>query len=768
MTDTQLFHTATHWGTYDVAVAKGRIVGVKAFGSDPDPSPIGNSLLDGIDHPSRVLRPSVRKGWLEGGPAAHSGRRGDDSFVELSWDDALTLAAGELSRVSETYGNEAIYGGSYGWASAGRFHHSQSQLKRFLNLLGGFTTSVNAYSYAAAEVVIPHVFGQSFVRIRDTATTWPVIAAHTKLMVCFGGISLKNAQVNGGGIGRHVAREWLEEIRNRSVDFVNISPIKSDTDELVEATWLAARPNSDTALMLGLAHTLYTEGLHDADFLDRYCIGFDRFVPYLTGAADGQPKDAAWAAELTGLAECDITDLARRMAGCRTMITLSWSLQRSDHGEQPYWMGSVLAAMIGQIGMPGGGIGFGYSAIGGTGNPVRSIGGPSLSQLDNGVDSFIPVARVTDMLMNPGGPFDYNGKRLVYPDIRLVYWCGGNPFHHHQDLNRLAEAWQRPETVIVHEPWWNASARHADIVFPAATTLERNDIGHASNDDWVFPMHKAIDPIGDSRPDFEIFSGMARELGFESRFTEGRDESEWLRALYDELRKTVAAEHIAMPDFVDFWASDGFRLPVDDDDRILFDDFRGDPDEHALATPSGRIEIFSDTIDGFGYDDCPGHPIWLEPIEWLGGDAEEYPLHLISNQPTTRLHSQLDCGTNSTSAKVQGREAATINVGDAAARGIAEGDIVRLFNRRGACLAGAVLSDAVMPGVIVLPTGAWYDPDTPGGLDRHGNPNVLTLDKGTSRLAQGPSSHTTLVDVERFEGIAPPVRAFEQPSFVRR
>ncbi len=762
---TSTHRTFTHWGAYDVAVSGDRITEVRAFGDDPDPSPIGQSFLDAIDHPARIARPAIRKGWLERGPEGHGGGRGEEPFVEVGWDEALKLAADELQRIKQRHGNEAIFGGSYGWASAGRFHHALSQLHRFLNHFGGYTASVNSYSTAAAQVIIPHVLGRKFLDILDTATAWPVIAEHSRLVVMFGGIPLKNAQVNVGGVGRHVTRDWLKRCRDNGAAFVNISPLRDDAADFLDADWLRVRPNTDTALMLGLAHTIHEEGLHDTAFLERYCVGFERFLPYLTGAADGQPKDAAWAAGITGLAAADIVALARRMAATRCLITLAWSLQRGDHGEQPFWMASVLAALLGQIGLPGGGIGFGYAAESAIGNPIRRLPGPTLSQGRNPVERFITVARIADLLLNPGAAFDYNGRRLTYPDIRLVYWCGGNPFHHHQDLNRLRRAWQRPETVIVHEPWWNPLARHADIVFPATTALERDDIGRASNDDDLRPMHKAVEPRGAARADYDIFTGLAERLGFAEAFTEGRDEAAWLRHLYDVFRQGAAREAIELPDFDDFWRSGGLRLPVEDADRVLFADFRADPEGQPLGTPSGRIEIFSETIAAFAYDDCPGHPVWREPAEWLGGPAAaRFPLHLVSNQPATRLHSQLDCGATSTASKVAGREPVTINPGDAAARGIGDGDVVRLYNDRGACLAGAVVSDRVMPGAVVLATGAWYDPDRPGGLDRHGNPNVLTLDKGTSRLAQGPSAHTTLVEVEKAAGPLPPVKAFEPPQ----
>ncbi len=764
-TDSRHIQTAFHWGAYQVEVQDERIVAVRPFGEDPDPSPIGRSIPDVVHHPCRVAQPMVRKGWLERGPRHHGGGRGTEPFIPLSWDKALDLVAGELRRVRDASGNAAIFGGSYGWASAGRFHHAQSQLHRFLNQFGGYVRSVNTYSYAAGEVIVPHVLGHDWTYVRDEATSWPVIAKHTKLVVSFGGLPLKNTQVSAGGLGKHAVRGWLQRCKENGVEFVNVSPARNDAADFLEAEWLAPHPNTDTALMLGLAHALLHEGVHDQTFLDKYCTGFETFRGYLTGERDGQPKDPDWAAAICGLPAPAIRDMARRMAAQRTLITVSWSLQRADHGEQPYWMAAVLAAMLGQIGLPGGGIGYGYGSTGTIGNSVRSVGGMALPQGANAVKEFIPVARITDMLLNPGEPFDYNGQRLEYPDIRLIYWCGGNPFHHHQDLNRLVEAWQRPETIIVHEPWWNAQARYADIVLPATTPLERNDIGRQAADPVLFAMAQAIAPVGEARNDYDIFSDLADRLGFKDGFTEGRLEEDWLRHLYDTFRRGFIHEGIELPPFDAFRRAGHITLPTEGEEKVLLARFREDPVAHPLPTPSGRIEIFSDTIAGFGYDDCPGHPAWIEPAEWLGGEsADRFPLHLISHQPATRLHSQHDPGAVSMANKVQGREPLLIHPAAAAARGIADGSVVRVFNDRGACLAGARTTDSVSPDVVVLATGAWYDPEAPGGLERHGNPNVLTLDKGTSRLAQGPISQTALVEVEAFDRDLPEVRAFTPPE----
>jgi biotin/methionine sulfoxide reductase len=668
----------------------------------------------------------------------------------MPWDEALDIVATELERVRHTYGNKSIFGGSYGWASAGRFHHALGQLHRFLNTIGGYVSSYASYSTAAAQAIIPHVLGMNFLKMMWGAqNAWPTIAENTRILVMFGGINPKNSQVSMGGVTHHETSAWFREFERRGIRRVNISPQSTDTP--AGAEWIPVIPGTDTALMLGLAYTLDTEELADLDFLDRCTVGYDRFRSYLTGKSDGLPKSPEWAAMLCGIDAESIRNLARSMAATRTLITVAWSLQRAEHGEQPFWMAATLAAMLGQIGLPGGGIGYGYGAIGGVGVSVKRLNGITLPQGENPIDDFIPVARIADMLLNPGQPFDFNGRKLTYPDIRLVYWCGGNPFHHHQDLNRLDQAWQRPETIIVHEPWWTATAKRADIVLPATTPYEREDIGRAQGDSYLFHMPRFIPPVGESRNDYDIFSELARRLNVDKKFTEGRDTEEWLRYLYDQFRLDTIADGVDVPGYDELRERNWIELPVRGaaHAEIPFAEFRKDPDAAPLGTPSGRIEIYSETIDGFKYDDCPGHPVWLEPSEWLGAESNaDYPLHLVSPQPGDKLHSQMECAL----ADIPGARPMPVNmnVTDAENRGIADGDLVRVFNGRGACQARARVCTNIRGGVVSLPTGAWHSPG-PDGTDTQGNPNVLTRDKGTSRLGQGSSAHTTLVEVKRLQ-----------------
>ncbi len=760
----RLVRSASHWGAFKVRVKDGRAVGAEPFEKDPHPSPLVQSQVEAVYDKSRIDRPHVRKGFLDRGAASDRGKRGAEPFVPVDWDTAIALVSDELTRVKRDFGNTSIFAGSYGWSSAGRLHHAKSLLHRFMNGFGGSTVQVDTYSNAAGSVITPHVLGDSSA-IGGPGTTFDSIAANTKLVVSFGGMPLKNLQIDPGGTGEHASISSISALAGRGIEFVNISPLRNDLPDELKAEWLPAIPGTDTAIMMGLAHTLVSEGLHDAAFVERYTVGFDKFRRYLMGEDDGQPKDAAWAARISGIDAETIRKLARRMAGTRTFITTTWSLQRADHGEQPIWMTVVLAAMLGQIGLPGGGFGFGYGSMNRMGqgrSPVAALNRPIGR---SPINSYIPVARISDLLLHPGMTIDYNGKRITFPDVKLVYWCGGNPFHHHQDINRLIKAWQRPETIVVHEIFWTPTARHADIVLPATTTLERNDIA-SSPDRYMFAMHQAIGPVGEARNDFDIFADLAGRLGFRDDFTEGRSEMEWLRHLYEIVRQQAARHGIERPDFETFWETGYIADPVSTHYDYL-SAYRADPVAKALKTPSGRIEIFSETVASFGYDDCPGHPVWIEPAEWLGSPQAERKLHLISNQPTLRLNGQLDNGPASRASKIKGREPVLINPQDAAERGIADGDVVRLFNERGACLAGAVVTEAMSRGVLQLQTGAWYDPDEPGRigtLDRHGNPNVLTLDKGTSKLAQGPISQTTLVEIERWTAPLPEIRAYGQPA----
>ena len=775
--------TASHWGAYEVERAADGAPTLRPHRADADPSPIGLAMLAAYRDGPRVLRPAVRRGWLERGPGAHTNRRGHEAFVEVDWEEAESLVSGELQRVIHQHGNRAVFAGSYGWASAGRFHHAQSQVRRFMHGMGGCTVHSQSYSYAAAQVLLPRVVAP-METLELHHTSWDVLARHTGLVVCFGGMPWKNAQVGVGGAFEHRLQGGLRQLAQAGCRFVNFSPVRDDLAVPGGAVeWIAVRPGTDTAVMLALACEIVRAGLHDTDFLARHCTGFETWRAHLLGQDDGIVKDADWAGALSGVCAERLRVLAREMTardGRRCLVNAALALQRADHGEQPYWALVSLAAVIGQIGLPGGGFGVGYGCENGPGSPHGLLpSGPRLpfgpNPIAHQASTSIPVARIADMLLQPGQAYRFDGEERTYPDIRLVYWAGGNPFHHHQDINRLRRAWQRPETIVVHEQVWNAHARHADIVLPATSTLEREDIGFAYREPRVVAMKAVLPPPCQARDDHAIFAGLAARLGFGDSFTEGRTPAQWQALLWRGWRQDLAALGIEAPDYETFHAQGEWRIPdvpgAGAGSPVMLAAFRRNPEAHPLATPSGRIEIFSAAIAGFTLADCPPHASWLPPAEWLGSaQTALHPLHLITDQPAARLHSQLDFSAHSRATKVQGREPLWLHPDAACARGIAAGDVVRVFNARGACLAGAVLTEGLHPQVVKLSTGAWYDPtdDSAQALCKHGSANVLTRDAGTSALAQGSVAQSCLVQVERWRGPLPPVTAFERPAFVDR
>lgn len=756
----------SHWGAFTALVEDGRIVGIEPWPGDPAPSPMLAAIPDLMDPRVRIDRPHVREGWLRDRDRRRSGRdlAGTDRMVPVSWDVALEFVAGEIGRVIAQHGNDAVFAGSYGWTSAGRLHHAQSVLKRLFNCVGGYTGHVDTYSVGAGAVIARHVMGSDGFGQPNMMET---MAEHTELLVVCGVLSPRTAQSETGGMGRHSHERHLDRLRARGARIVLVSPRRDDVPADLGAEWWPIRPNTDAALLLGLAGEIVSAGKEDRDFLARCTSGADAFLAYLRGDTDGVRRDARWAAGITGLDAAAIAALAAEMTRKRSFVSVSYALQRAAHGEQPWWAALALAAIAGQVGHAGGGVGYGFGSVGGTGisHPLATIGSLPHGRKPNA--SFIPVARLADMLLHPGAPFTYEGKAYTYPDIRLVYWAGGNPYHHHQDLGRLAEAWSKPDTVIVQDINWTATARRADIVLPATTTLERDDLSGGRRADMIFAMKQVVQPYAEARSDFAILRAIARRLGVEAAYTEGRDEMGWIRHIYDLTRDAMREKGGEMPDFDAFWAAGEAAVPQ----RPLvphLSALRRDPDAHPLKTESGKIVLHSRTLAACAYPDCPPHPAWIEPPEWLGGaDQAQYPFHLISGQPNGRLHSQLDNGRVAQAEKQSGREALLINPADAHRLGLADGDTALLSNARGRCLAGVRLTDDIRPGVAVLPTGAWYQPveSAQGLLDIAGNPNTLTRDAPASAFSGGCAAHTCLVAIARYTGDAP-LPTFERPAIV--
>lgn len=780
--------TAARWGILKASVKNGKIVKSAPWKiTSKIPNTLQNTMAD-LVYNTRIKAPMVRKSYLADPDNPKPELRGLDEWVEVKYEDAIKLVARELKKTREQKGADSVFAGSYGWQSTGNVHVSRTLLHRFMNLSGGFTGVTGDYSTGAAQVIMPHVTGSN--QVYEQQTSWPVVLENSKVVVFWGLNPISTLRVAWTSSDEQ-GFKYFEQLKNSDKEIIIIDPIKTVSGKYFEgkARWITPRPNTDVAMMLGMAQYLYSQGKYDKEFLQNYTVGFEKFVPYLTGQSDGVAKTPEWASEICGISADVIKELAIKFYENRTMIMAGWGIQRAHHGEQAHWMIVTLCAMLGQIGLAGGGFGFSYhyanggapTCAGGVigGMNAASVGvvkdgkflglaqdqkqGGEAAQawLVNTAKVAFPLARIADVLLNPGKTIDANGAKITYPKIDFIYWVGGNPIVHHQDTNTNIKAWRKPRTIVVNEIYWTPTAKMADIVFPTTTEYERNDItmsGDYSNM-HIIPMKQVVAKQHGAKDDYQIFTDLCKAYadGLAEVYTDGgKTEMDWIKEFYEGAASAVNANTalgVQMPSFEQWWEKNEpteFYETPESAAYVSFEDFRNDPVLEALGTPSGLIEIYSDTIAAMNYKDCGAHPMWFEPVEWLGMKEKPAKFHLLSLHPLDRLHSQQSNTSNRKRYAVADREPVLINTEDAKELGIKQGDLVRVYNARGEILAGANVSDDIMRGVVQIFEGAWYDPNAEG-LCKNGNPNVLTIDLPTSELANGNISHTALVNIELYK-----------------
>ncbi|MBE2898518.1 trimethylamine-N-oxide reductase TorA [Pasteurellaceae bacterium 20609_3] len=781
--NTRTVVSAAHWGPLGIVVEDEKVVKSGPAIEAPVTNELQEVVPEQVHTKTRVKYPMVRKSYLENPGKSDTSLRGRDEWVRVSWDKALELVHTQLQDVRKREGASGIFAGSYGWKSSGALHSCRTLLHRFMNVTGGFVGHKGDYSTGAAQIIMPHVLGT--IEVYEQQTSWETILSDSEIVVLWSANPMTTLRIAWTSTDQQ-GIAYYKKLKESGKRVICIDPVRSETCEYLGAEWIPLHTATDVPLMLGMAHTLIVENKLDKDFLKHYTKGYDKFEPYVLGQEDGVVKDAAWASQICGVPAETIRQLALDFASHRTMLMAGWGMQRQQHGEQAHWMLVTLASMLGQIGLPGGGFGLSYHYSNGgvpttTGGKISAISANTGSARNTSDMSWkakvsglsFPLARIADVLLNPGEKIDFNGATVTYPDIKFIYWTGGNPFVHHQDTNKLVKAWQRPETIVVNEIYWTPTARMADIVLPVTTSYERNDLtmsGDYSNLN-IFPMKKVVEPQFEARNDYDVFAQLAKMAGVEEQFTEGKSEMDWLREFYQTAFDSARQNRVVIPRFDDFWEENKpltFKAKDKAKQWVRYGDFRKDPLLNPLGTPSGKIEIYSDVVAKMNYDDCKGHAMWFVPEEYAGNVTDEAPLALITPHPYYRLHSQL-CFSEHLRGHytVQGREPIVIHPDDAKARGINDGDVVRVFNKRGQVLAGAVVSDGVIKGTVCLHEGAWFDPAELNGepICKFGNPNVLTIDKGSSKLAQATAPNTAIVQVEKFTGTLPPVTVFDEPQY---
>jgi trimethylamine-N-oxide reductase (cytochrome c) len=346
-------------------------------------------------------------------------------------------------------------------------------MQRAVGMHGNFVKKIGDYSTGAGQTILPYILGSTEVYAQGTS--WPLILEQSNTIILWSNDPYKNLQV-GWNAETHESFAYLAELKEKvkqgKIRVISIDPVVTKTQKYLGCEQLYVNPQTDVALMLGIGHEMITSKLHDEKFIEGYSLGFDRFVPYILGESDSVAKTPEWASKITGVSPEIIRDLAKVMTQGCTQIMMGWCIQRQQHGEQPYWMAAVLAIMIGQIGLPGGGISYGhhYSSIG---VPASGAAAPGAfpRNLDDGqkplfdsnefkgASSTIPVARWIDAILEPDKTIDANGSKVTYPDIKMMVFSGNNPWSHHQDRNKMKQAFQKLECVVTVDINWTATCR---------------------------------------------------------------------------------------------------------------------------------------------------------------------------------------------------------------------------------------------------------------------------------------------------------------------
>ncbi|WP_261859203.1 molybdopterin-dependent oxidoreductase [Photobacterium sanguinicancri] len=757
--DIEVIPHASHWGPFHAIVKSGVLIGIQPR-KELDAMPtemLTEGLISRVYDKTRVKYPMVRASYLadpKGDNKPHL--RGKEPFVRVSWETALSLVADAIQTTATNHSNEAIFSSSYGgWSHAGLMRPQVLQ-GRFFNLIGGQSTTTGDYSGGASQVILPHVIGD--MEVYSPQTAWPIIEEHTETFVLIGCDPWKNNRIEFRVADHQMYAHW-KQFADKGIKFISINPQRTRTDDELNAEWVKIVPNTDTALFLAMAQHVYATGLHNSAYLDRYTVGADKYIDHLMGKDDGIVKSPEWAEKITGISVENIRAMAEKFATSKTQFAAGWSLQRANHGEMTHWAIINFAAMLGKIGKPGEGVGFSWH-YGNGGMPQSGKALPiGLSQGKNPVNATCPASRISEMLMNPGKKFTRDGIEYTYPDIKMVYNAGNNLLSHQQDTNELIAALNKKvETFVCQDPWWCASSRYADIVLPATSTLERNDLssGGTYSNDKIYAMRQVIQPYGESLDDFEIFRKLAELFNVEDKFTDGLS--------FDEILKRAYKASSATLPFDDFWQAGVALLPVPQEANqwVRHGDFYQDPDNFPLHTTSGKIELYCQDIANFEVKDCPPMPTFLEPFEYLG-NAKSNQVHVVSPHPYMRVHSQLANSDVRKHENVQGRQYVLINDLDAQMRGIRSGQLVEIFNERGRVIAGAKVSDQIMPGVISLEEGAWVQFDSQGRCNG-GSINVLTSSQASSDLSQATSANTCLAYIQRCRDPESSNLAFEPPQ----
>lgn len=693
----------------------------------------GRSYRWRLYSPERLLYPMMRVG-----------QRGEGKFKRVSWDEALQWIAEKMLTIKWNYGPTALLDQSYAGASWGVLHKSdqiEGLLGRFLGMFGCRTSSWSVPSYQGSVFSSRVTFGTTADGNEDDAF------AHSKLIIMWGWNPTYT--FHGGN-----TFYYMRLAKQRGCQFVLVDPQYTDAAATYDAWWIPIRPNTDTAMLAAMAYYIFTKNLQDQEFINQFTQGMDagtmpmwaregkNFKDYILGKYDGQAKTPLWAQAICGVKASDIEKLAHLYATTQpAALKASWAPGRTAYGEQYHRMASALQAMTGNIGKLGGsseGVGKAWhgEAIAYPYDDYSNIWYQSIKS-DRWAHCVLNYPKVTREEIGLWARMDPTDGQI--PDIRGIFWQGSNWLNQLPNINKAILALQKLELVVCMDSTITPSGLWADVLLPIATHFERHDVGLPwYKGHYYIHRPKVIEPLGESKTDFQILTELAYRLGFGEKYNPKatRDYFEhndavdevYLREWWE--KQVMPHQHVNMH-WEEFKQRGVYKFKLSRPHVAFQENIE---QKQPWSTPSGKIEIFStelaQTTDwsrtNYG-DEIPAIPQWIEPPEWLGNHTKtiKYSFHLITPHPRWRTHSIFH---NIPILRETYEQEVTLNAQDAKRLGIQMGDSVELWNDRGRVVALAYVTERCMPGVVVLYEGAWMDLDEQG-IDRSGNPDFLTLDQ---------------------------------------
>ncbi|MDO8491370.1 MAG: molybdopterin-dependent oxidoreductase [Dehalococcoidia bacterium] len=693
---------------------------ITAIETDDGEEPQMRACLKGRAYRQRIYAPDRLRF-----PVKRAGPRGEGPFERITWDEALDTVARELIRIRDNYGPESIL---YirGAGDICQLHNTRL-FHKLLSLAGGYTSVWGGASFQGGVTAAQATYG-----------TWRTgnsrdDLVNSRLILLWGW----NPATTITGTN---TSWYLAQARERGARIISIDPRHTRTTAVFADEWIPLYPGADAAALIAMAYCIIEEGLQDKAFLDKYTTGFEQFKAYVTGVEDGVPKTPAWAEAITGMPAAAIRRLAREYATIKPAALMAGIAPgRTAFGEQYHRAASTLAAMTGNIGVHGGdaagrswesGSWFPYKMRYGLGQrPEDGINPVTRLVSDGRHQGYVPVGVHQTHLPD----FILKGKAGGYPaDLKAAFIHNRNHLNQYPNTNKIAEAFKKLDFIVVFEQFLSATARYADIVLPTTTFLERNDIDFGVGTPFYGYVNKAVEPVDECRQPLDIARDLARRMGIENFGDETEDEL---------LRKEVAESDI--PDYEAFRKQGVHKLKLSEP-FVSFKEQIDQPDKIRFPTPSGKIELYSKQWAAANDPLLPPVAKYIETWESRNDVlARKYPLQLITTHVERRTHTQFE--TLPWLRELQ-RQEMLLNSADARSRNVETGDMVRVFNDRGEIIIRARVTERIMPGVVDVPQGAWYRPDS-RGRDVGANANTLTRDECSPGGAF--PYNTCLVQVEK-------------------